>query len=62
MGYTLRTEKSPEENQRAVLWLNVKDICGFKNRIKYVKWIFKSGAALLYHSLVTSLKRFHYEY
>ena len=23
------------QNLRAVLWLNIKDICGFKNHIKY---------------------------
>ena len=32
-----------------------KDICGYKNHIKYNYRLFKSSAASLYHSLATSL-------
>ena len=38
--------KSLERNLRAVLWLNIKDVCGFKTTLR---------AAPLYRSLVTSL-------
>ena len=42
--------KSPERNLRAVLWLNIKG-----ETTSNVNQHFKSGTALLYRSLVTSL-------